>query len=648
MRSGKVYQLVAVIVYLCLTGASWAGQAVIYGDPAATGANDGSSWTDAYVVLQDALAAAVEANKPLEIRVAQGIYTPDQRDPFQLLNDVALKGGYAGVAGTDPNDRDVARYSTTLSADSWTHVVTGDGTDPTAVIEGVVLLGDTTRAVSIRNGSPTFIDCRLLGGNTWPAIEAVDCNSILVGCRFEGNEGEGIVCWSSHLTLRDCAFIQNENDAIDSRGSTLDLLRCSFVGNRGAISCSGTMVARGCRFVRNVSDGEAVLCLGDSTFVDCRFVDNASTGAGPGALGICADVATVTRCLFAGNSGSDRGSGALQGFVSVLRVSDCLFAGNSGGQTGPGAIFHRGLVLRAANCTFADNRGTPTAGKYDPPVGADAELAQCIVWDGPDPFTGAPSAVYSNLQGGYEGKGNMEIDPCFVAPGHWDPNGTPDDPNDDVWVMGDYHLKSQAGHWDQQTESWVFDEVTSLCIDAGDPNGPLGVEPFPNGGFGNLGAYGGTAKASRSYFGAPVCETQIAGDINGDCIVDDLDLDILTSHWLMPDIGKANIPPTISIISPEDGAELTEPRPIILRVDASDPDGTIVQVEYRMEYEEGNTSFTTGTILSYPTDSWVREHGWSHIRHAGPYEIWAQAVDDAGAIVVSDPITVTLHPADPE
>jgi len=60
---------------------------------------------------------------------------------------------------------------------------------------------------------------------------------------------------------------------------------------------------------------------------------------------------------------------------------------------------------------------------------------------------------------------------------------------------------------------------------------PIGLEPFPNGGRINMGAYGGTAEASKSYFGAPVCETIVAGDINGDCRVDFADFGIMVSHW---------------------------------------------------------------------------------------------------------------------
>jgi hypothetical protein len=61
---------------------------------------------------------------------------------------------------------------------------------------------------------------------------------------------------------------------------------------------------------------------------------------------------------------------------------------------------------------------------------------------------------------------------------------------------------------------------------------PIGGEPFPNAGIINMGAYGGTAEASKSYFGKPPCETRVAGDVNGDCIVDYRDLAIALMHWL--------------------------------------------------------------------------------------------------------------------
>ena len=47
-----------------------------------------------------------------------------------------------------------------------------------------------------------------------------------------------------------------------------------------------------------------------------------------------------------------------------------------------------------------------------------------------------------------------------------------------------------------------------------------------------MGTYGGTAEASKSYFDEPVCETIVAGDINGDCNVNFVDFALMAAHWL--------------------------------------------------------------------------------------------------------------------
>jgi len=117
--------------------------------------------------------------------------------------------------------------------------------------------------------------------------------------------------------------------------------------------------------------------------------------------------------------------------------------------------------------------------------------------------TGEVSVRYSAIAGGWPGLHGIDADPLFAGMGYWaDPNdpGTvlaSDDP-DTIWVMGDYHLQSVEGRWDPKAGHWVQDTATSPCIDAGDPDSPVGLEPQPNTGIINLGAYGGTAEASRS------------------------------------------------------------------------------------------------------------------------------------------------------
>ncbi len=50
---------------------------------------------------------------------------------------------------------------------------------------------------------------------------------------------------------------------------------------------------------------------------------------------------------------------------------------------------------------------------------------------------------------------------------------------------------------------------------------------------------GGTSEAGKSYFGGPVCETIVAGDINGDCKVNFLDFRLMAFHWL-EDVAMVN------------------------------------------------------------------------------------------------------------
>jgi hypothetical protein len=60
----------------------------------------------------------------------------------------------------------------------------------------------------------------------------------------------------------------------------------------------------------------------------------------------------------------------------------------------------------------------------------------------------------------------------------------------------DFHLKSQYGRWNGT--AWITDEITSPCIDAGDPKDDYAKEPSPNGSRINIGVYGNTAEASKS------------------------------------------------------------------------------------------------------------------------------------------------------
>jgi predicted outer membrane repeat protein len=431
---------------------------------------------------------------PVEIRVAQGIYKPDQsiahpdgtRDrlaSFVLLDNVAIMGGFAGVAASNPGVRDTTLYETILSGDlAGDDVPVFDPCDlPIERTRGensgaiVRAYGCSRSAVldgfTITSGSPAGLISRSINGSGLDlrGSEAPCCPSIR-SCIFVANL-DAVGVFQAAPEFVNCVFTRN---ASTREGGALGV----SAGNQASPACP--FIIQGCTFADNYakySGGAIYISSGTiSSIEDCTFTENFSRQGG--ALFVAGTSVNVANCLFVHNRASDAG-GAVYFAPSRLTMTSCSFFGNTAPQgTGAACLerFYKGL------------------GPY-------AKISNMILRDGGDEIhvTNAAQvdATYSNIQGGWPGRGNIDVDPLFANPVAWSPN-TPHDRNA-PYVAGDYHLKSQAGRWDPNSLSWVVDDVTSPCIDAGDPEAPVGEEPEPNGERINMGAYGGAAEASKSY-----------------------------------------------------------------------------------------------------------------------------------------------------
>jgi PGF-pre-PGF domain-containing protein len=95
------------------------------------------------------------------------------------------------------------------------------------------------------------------------------------------------------------------------------------------------------------------------------------------------------------------------------------------------------------------------------------------------------NSLYNNSGGNYEG----------VQASVWDITEDPQYADRD---KHDYHLKSKVGRWNGS--SWENDNISSPCIDAGDPLSDYSNEPEPNGNRIDIGSYGNTVYASKSEF----------------------------------------------------------------------------------------------------------------------------------------------------
>ena len=192
---------------------------------------------------------------------------------------------------------------------------------------------------------------------------------------------------------------------------------------------------------------------------------------------------TMTHCIVMKNGIVDIGAGMYLTDGSNPTLINCMFSENSSSMTGGGiqSVSSNPILM---NCTLSNNSATYFGGGIYC-AGGNPVLTNCILWyDTPEEictFGSTPIVTFSDVQGGWPGEGNLDADPLFA-----------DSDN------GDYHLMSQAGRCDFNHQNWVIDDITSPCIDAGDPTIPIGLEPSPNGNRINIGAYGGTSEASKS------------------------------------------------------------------------------------------------------------------------------------------------------
>jgi hypothetical protein len=298
-----------------------------------------------------------------------------------------------------------------------------------------------------------------------------DANCIISGLTirnaYTGGNGGGIFCYNSSPTITNCVITGNSagthGGGLFCQNSNCTIVKCVIENNSSA------------------NDGGGIECWrGKPVLTNCIIANNFANGAGGGADYFDCDNIMLKNCTFAKNS-ADSG-GALSCWGSSMAVNSCIFWANQAAQGSQVAL------------------QTPSSS---------------VVISYSD-VEGGASAVYDPCNGSAWGTGNIDANPYFAS---FDPNG---DPN--IW---DFHLQSAYGRWDQNSQTWLTDSNTSLCIDAGDPNSDWSSEPWPNGKRINIGAYGGTTQASKN--GNPA-------DFNIDNSVNFVDFAQIASQWLVEQI----------------------------------------------------------------------------------------------------------------
>jgi hypothetical protein len=329
-----------------------------------TGANNGTSWADAYRTSDGLRLAIAASTAGDEIWVAAGTYKPTptatRTIAFTPRTGIAVYGGFGGTE-TDRSQRNIAANVTILSGDLANN-------DP--------IITDNSHNVVRGNGTTnagTFDGFTVTGGNANGSSAS------------DSDRGGGMI------------FLNGANATIRN---------CIITGNRVIFGGGGT-------YLRSASP----------TFVDCVWRSNAGASFG-GAIDMFTNCApTFTRCEFSNNAANRAGGVEVFGTCNPL-FTNCVFRNNNAGSATGGALYiASSSTVTIRNCTFASNTTTGSSGSAITTTGSTTRIFNSIVWGNTGPGGSTANQVAgsttlagsSNIQGGFTGEGNINLAPGFVS-----------------------------------------------------------------------------------------------------------------------------------------------------------------------------------------------------------------------------------------
>lgn len=301
--------------------------------------------------------------------------------------------------------------------------------------------------------NPSVIGCTFLGntatelgGGLWENLG----DATVTACVFTGNtayiRGGGMYSASGTVQVIDSTFTSNAASADTLLGCCADggglyvhspvtttISGCTFDGNTaanfgGGMSSSnfaGTVTD--CTFTNNTSgtSGAGWHNVGDNepTIAGCTFSGNDSDFNGGGLNNEAGSSPTIIGCIFDGNTATGNGGGMSNNLQCNPVVINCLFVGNTAGGDGGGMSVNSNVgasTPHVFNSTFTENTASGVGGGFraNQPE-TTPTVANCILWGNSAPQLvdegGAVSTVtYSDVQGGFAGTGNVDLDPLFT------------------------------------------------------------------------------------------------------------------------------------------------------------------------------------------------------------------------------------------
>ena len=420
-------------IVLSLFALSAFGQ--IFVKPDASGAGDGTSWSDAYTELSDALSIATEGD---EIWVAEGTYLPGgenaNRDALFFLDvNIKLYGGFTGTESTlsdrgsyqdhptilsgDVNGDDILNNFTDNREDNCRHIMWTDTniTNETVIdgfffqnghTEGGDGSGNDRRGGAILSyGAPIIQNCSFsqnygyFAGAVYPRGGFATGFQIL-NCDFNENEGRSGGC--IYVVSLNAGLIEN----------------CSFTNNNavfgtGIYNASSIDTIRNCTFENNIAgpDGRGagiytseVFCLIENcTFNDLSAADrtgagiHATSGDDPsevlirncsfnrceanwgGAVAAYSENTEITLddCEFNFNTGFANGGCLTIAFAATVNLNNCMMSENNARFGGAIFMQNDSSALNSDGCNFLSNLSESSGGAFHSSSGCFLDFQNC-------------------------------------------------------------------------------------------------------------------------------------------------------------------------------------------------------------------------------------------------------------------------------
>lgn len=227
------------------------------------------------------------------------------------------------------------------------------------------------------------------------------------------------------FVFQDSEFITQELDGFTITGGSR-LSPDPALGRGGGVYCDqSSPLIRNCVFSSNAAtEGGGLGCVASHpTLIRCRFENNTSTGHG-GGLFNSDGYPKMFNTIFSGNVAGGSGGGMYNFSCSFgdgpgPEIVNGLFTNNTAAEDG-GAIASIEFCLTTVfHATLVGNMAASGGGVFHD-VLSQIVIGDSVIWgNAPDSIDGSGDVhdaivIFTNIQGGLVGEGNVDIDPQFV------------------------------------------------------------------------------------------------------------------------------------------------------------------------------------------------------------------------------------------